>query len=482
MFLALLLLLNPILTRPGYTIRLVSANVPAAAITQLAFKPGDLTHLYALQASGSVLRYDYDPVTGDLGSALVIASGMAQALGLAFHGNDAYVSIDRGGSSSSRPGDGRITRLSAPNASGVYQVRHDFVHSINKGDHDVNQLVIVGDTLYMGIGAVTRNGDPSQENVYTMTIARIADLTAIDWSGPIGADFKGPVNYLASPAEWTNTAPTDGFLRYYASGFRNPFGIAVDDQGRLWVSTNGNSDAGFLSHDELYRDVPLGGQGTFPPASFGFPPPLIQGTPIVPFADLGQNPSPTGLDFVPGGVDAGFVVLAQAGASNQNQFPVGKDVLLVDPVSGAFQILVDDMNLPTDVQRDPYGRLLVSDYADGSIWLLTPPRRRVGAVSGLHLGKAGGSLSITWNASCSAGDQDYEIYEGMLGSFASHLPRACSTGGSTAATFVPGPGARYYLVVPRDAWSEGSHGRRSNGTERPQPPAACRPQVTGACS
>jgi glucose/arabinose dehydrogenase len=482
MLLGLLLLLTPTVTRPGYTIRLVSASVPAAVITQLAFKPGDLTHLYAVQESGSVLRYDYDPVTGDLGNALVIASGMAQALGLAFHGNDAYVSIDRGGSVTVRPGDGRIARLSSPSASGVYQVRHDFVHSINKGSHDVNQLVIVGNTLYVGIGAVGRTGNPAQENVYTMTIARIADLTAIDWSGPVGPDFKGPVNYLASPAQWTDTAPTDGLLRYYASGFRNPFGIAADDDGDVWVSTNGNSDAGFLSHDELYRKVPLEGQGTFPPASFGFPPPYIVGDPIVPLSDLGQNPSPTGLDFVPGGSDAGFVVLAQAGASNQDQFPVGKDVLLVDPVSGAFQILVDDMNLPTDVQRDPYGRLLVSDYADGSIWLLTPPRRRVGAVSGLRLGKAGGSLSLTWNASCSAGDQDYEIYEGMLGSVASHLPRACSTGGSTAATFVPGPGARYYLVVPRDAWSEGSYGRKRDGTERPQPPAACRPQVTGACS
>lgn len=475
-------LLSPTVTRPGYTIRLVSASVPASGITQLAFKPGDLTHLYALQESGSVQRYDYNPVTGDLSNALSVASGMAQALGLAFHGNDLYVTIDRGGSDTVRPGDGRITRLSAPNASGVYQVRHDFVHSINKGDHDVNQLVILGNTLYTGIGAVGRKGDPAQENVYTMTIARIADLTAIDWSGPIGADFKGPVNYLASPAEWTNSTPADGFLRYYASGFRNPFGIAADDEGDLWVSTNGNSDVGFLSHDELYRKVPLHGQGTFPPASFGFPSPYITGDPIVPFSDLGQNPSPTGLDFVPGGQDAGFPVVAQAGATNQAQFPVGKDVLLVDPVTGAFQILVDDMNLPTDVQRDPYGRLLISDYADGSIWLLTPPRDAVGTAASLHVGKgSGGSLALSWSASCAPGDTDYEVYEGSLGAFTSHVPKLCSTSGATGAVLSPAAGNRYYLVVPRDAFSEGSYGRRSGGAERPSSPAACRPQVAGAC-
>jgi hypothetical protein len=112
---------------------------------------------------------------------VAIASGMAQALGLAFHGQDLFVTIDRGGSRTVRPGDGRIARLSAPGANGVYQTRHDFVHSINKGDHDVNQLVIVGDTLYTGIGAVGRTGNPAEENVYTMTIARIADLNAVDW-------------------------------------------------------------------------------------------------------------------------------------------------------------------------------------------------------------------------------------------------------------------------------------------------------------
>jgi len=483
MLLGLLLVINPIVTRPGYSIRLVSTNVPAASVVQLAFKPGDPGHLYAMQATGNLLRYDYHPLTGELSNAVIVASGMAQALGIAFHGNDAYVTIDRGGSDTVRPGDGRITRLSAPNAAGVYQVRHDFVHSINKGDHDVNQLVILGNTLYTGIGAVTRNGNPSLENIYTMTIARIADLTAIDWSGPIGPDFKGPINYLAPPAEWTNTAPADGFLRYYASGFRNPFGIALDDDGDLWVSTNGNSDAGFLSPDELYKKVPLGGQGTFPPASFGFPPPLIVGTPITPLTNLGQNPSPTGLDFVPGGVDRGFVILAQAGATDQVHFPVGKDVLIVDPVTGSFQTLVDAMNLPTDVQRDPFGRLLISDYMDGSIWLLTPPRDPVGSNAGLQIAKAaGGNLTLSWGASCSPDDTDYEVYEGALGTFATSVPRACSTAGATSTTFAPASGNRFYLVVPRDAWSEGSYGRKGDGTERPQPPAACRPQGTGACS
>jgi glucose/arabinose dehydrogenase len=478
-------LLTPTVTRPGYSIRLVSASVPATVITQMTFKPGDLDHLYALQESGNVLRYDYNRVTGDLSNALVLASGLSQALGLGFHGDDLFVTMDKGGSRTVRPGDGRITRLSSPNAAGVFQVRHDFVHSINKGDHDINQIVIVGDTLYTGIGGVGRKGDPAEENIYTLTIARIANLNAIDWSGPIGADFKGPVNYLASPAEWINTTPADGYLRYYASGFRNPFGIAADADGDIWISTNGNSDVGFLSPDEVYRKVPLHGQGTFPPPSWGFTT-YITGDPITPFSNLGQSPSPTGLDFVPGGPDAGYPVVAEEGASNQAQYPVGKDVILLDPVTGSFQILVDDMNLPTDVQRDPFGRLLISDYSDGSIWLLTPPRSLVGTVPGggadaLSVAKAGANLTLTWTASCAPADSDYEVYEGALGDFTSHAPRACSTLGATTATLTPSSENRYYLVVPRDAFSEGSYGRRGNGAERPQAAGACRPQVAGAC-
>ena len=189
------------------------------------------------------------------------------------------------------------------------------MHGIPAGQHGINQLQIVDNTLYVGIGAAGRKGDPAEENVYTMTVARIVDLTQIDFSGPIGPDFTGPVNYLADPNEWINTAGGDGRLRYYASGFRNPFGIVIDADGDLWLSTNGNSDPGFLSPDLVYKKVPLGSQGSFPPASFGFGPPHITGSPIQAFVDLGQSPSPTGLAFMPSGPDTGKLVVAQYGAT-----------------------------------------------------------------------------------------------------------------------------------------------------------------------
>jgi hypothetical protein len=63
----------PGLGRPGHTLSKVSAAVPATGIAQLAFRPGDTTHVYAARVSGVVTRYDYDPVTGQMANALDVS-------------------------------------------------------------------------------------------------------------------------------------------------------------------------------------------------------------------------------------------------------------------------------------------------------------------------------------------------------------------------------------------------------------------------
>jgi len=93
--------------------------------------------------------------------------------------------------------------------------------------------------------------------------------------------------------------------------------------------------------------------------------------------------------------------------------------------------------------------------------------------SPLTLASAGGNLTLTWGTSCRTGDSDYEIYEGILGSYYSHTAKLCSTGGATAWTFPLPSGSTYYLVVPRNARREGSYGRRSSGEEIPPPSGAC---------
>ena len=84
------------------------------------------------------------------------------------------------------------------------------------------------------------------------------------------------------------------------------------------------------------------------------------------------------------------------------------------------------------------------------------------------MAKTDSEITLSWDASCVAGDDDYEIYEGEGGDFTSHTSKLCTTLGATSATFVPAAGSSYYLVVPRNADREGSYGTDSNGIERPQ--------------
>lgn len=92
-----------------------------------------------------------------------------------------------------------------------------------------------------------------------------------------------------------------------------------------------------------------------------------------------------------------------------------------------------------------------------------------------------GDLTLQWGASCLQTDTDYEVYEGTIGAYYSHSPKLCSTGGSLSATFTPGSGSRYYLIVPRNTSSEGSYGLDSNGDERPAGSPACGVRRIDAC-
>jgi hypothetical protein len=99
----------------------------------------------------------------------------------------------------------------------------------------------------------------------------------------------------------------------------------------------------------------------------------------------------------------------------------------------------------------------------------------------LTMGKSGDDLTLTWGASCAAGDDDYEIYEGTIGSYYSHVKKLCTTGGSLAVTMTTDFGNHYYLVVPRNAAFEGSYGLDGNGAERPVGSTTCSTRMIGSC-
>ncbi|HKQ98598.1 MAG TPA: Ig-like domain repeat protein, partial [Candidatus Polarisedimenticolia bacterium] len=96
---------------------------------------------------------------------------------------------------------------------------------------------------------------------------------------------------------------------------------------------------------------------------------------------------------------------------------------------------------------------------------------------------AGGDITLSWGASCSANDTDYAVYEGIVGHAYNHVARLCSTGGATSVTLTPPPGVNvYYLVVPRHGAFEGAYGHGVGGAAIPPGGGACAAQlVTTTC-
>ncbi len=153
----------------------------------------------------------------------------------------------------------------------------------------------------------------------------------------------------------------------------------------------------------------------------------------------------------------------------------------------------------------PGGVLLWEAFSPfATVWVTTPPSGDVCATGGydaylacfrvapdshvgtpggnagappLRITQAAGALAMTWGDSCVNTDTDFSVYEGPIGSFAAHVPLACSTGSQPAATLSPSAGNTYYLVVAHDGTSEGSYGTDSAGNQRPQSARACLPMA-----
>jgi FlgD Ig-like domain len=348
----------------GYTLTMISGAIPDSlieGISQLAFKPGDPNHLFAVQSDrGKIVRYDYS-ANGTLTNPLVVKSGLTIPIGIAFRGAELYVSTNA-------DNDGRILRLRDLNSDGVFEERVDFVRGVPVREHYVDQLQIRGNMLYAPIGTRTNGGVPSCERIYCGVIARVADLTQVN--------FNGVANALPDSATFVNPLPVDGFLRRYAWGFRNPFGIRVDALGQVWASDNGASLCTTCSTcnrfaidtaDYFYGPIPQGARGVFPPAGF----PGGGGATMTPLTDLGFHPAVAGFDWIATGPDASKILLTEFGPTDP--LPIGKDIVKIDPGTGAKSSFITGFDGPTDLVADLSGRLVISDYLTPAIYLLTPP-------------------------------------------------------------------------------------------------------------
>jgi hypothetical protein len=96
-----------------------------------------------------------------------------------------------------------------------------------------------------------------------------------------------------------------------------------------------------------------------------------------------------------------------------------------------------------------------------------------------------GQVEIAYTPACSA--SNHTIYFGNLSGVATYdyTGAVCNVGISGTASFNPGPGSAFFLVVGHDGAVEGSYGQRSTGAERPEDtatPGCDLPQsLAGSC-
>jgi len=211
----------------------------------------------------------------------------------------------------------------------------------------------------------------------------------------------------------------------------------------------------------------------------------------VPTTILGQTFGPSDIVALLGGV---FTLLWDAAGEGVPAYAnlVGLDATYAGPLM-TFDVpatLAATEALPGDLiswegtnswvllSRDPswpaYARL--RDFA------LPPPGGTVpdgqsGSVPLTVMPAGGGMLLLSWGDSCSPGDTDYEVYEGIIGSFTTPAPILCTTDGLTSVAIAPRSVNAFYIVVPRNSLVEGSYGTRSDGTQRPPSPFACLEQT-----
>jgi glucose/arabinose dehydrogenase len=280
--------------------------------TALAFGPDGL--LYATQEGGEI-------VAVGRGSARprVVARGFRTPLGLAWRGRTLFVSAQ-----------GSVQRLELRGRR--LTARRTIVSRLPYGRHQQDNVVVGPDgRLYLGSGStcdVCRERDPRSAAILSFR--------------PNGSD-----------------------LRVFASGLRNPFGLAFQPgTGRLYVSVN-NADN--LGASEPAESIVIARRG----ARYGWPDcwPSWRLRRLVgscrgvtpPLAYLEPHSSPNGLAFW-----RGRLYVAEWGQYASERW--GRKVVAVDPRTGRSRLFADGFDHPLALAVEPEGGLLVADWGRGLLY------------------------------------------------------------------------------------------------------------------
>ena len=249
--------LRAVVIAPGFDFNIFadSSNVPEFALsaftgpTSLAFDSRG--RLFVGTLSGKILVMPDSDEDGRLDNLKIFASGLQQVLGLEFNpkNGDLYAT-----SNGFNGGVGRILRLRDTNGDDVADEIVTIVDGLpSEGDHQTDRIKFGPDgRLYIGQGSSTDNGTASlgrpEERFLNATIFNI--------------DVDNPV------------------INVFATGLRNPFGMAFHpENGELFTTDGGSGELCQLNPQNCPQDVapPEEVNWVVAGGNYGFP--QCEGTP-----------------------------------------------------------------------------------------------------------------------------------------------------------------------------------------------------------
>jgi len=309
------------------------------------------------------------------------------------------------------PSADRITLLRGIGANGVAQTRSVFL----RGLHSPFGMALVGSDLYVAnTDAIVRFPYASGDTQITAPGVKIFDLPAESgghWTRDLIASRDGSRLYVTVGSE-SNVGergmnnevgraaiheidPATGHSRVFASGLRNPNGLAWEPHsGALWVAVNERDELGSDLVPDYMTSVRDGGFYGWPYSYYGqhvderVQPerPDLVATAIVPDYALGAHTASLGLAFyeadaLPGKYEGGAFI-GQHGSWNRNPRS-GYKVIFVPfadgrPAGPPEDVLTDFLSAdgqafgrPVGVVVDRAGALLVADDVGNVVWRVT---------------------------------------------------------------------------------------------------------------
>ena len=378
------------------------------AVSQIAFDPSNNNRVFASTFSSGIWSFDYDPngvsILSNANQILPAGSGIAGSLGIALHqdaslGTVLYLAPSvpfQGASGIPVLANQSIVRLTDANGDGTWggsgDLNQTLIDNISVNQHhQVDQLKVQGDQLFVAIGTKTQFGginipDPG-EAAHNGTVSFIGDLnqlsaTATNQSAFTYVDLTGDGAVDNSDVRADTQAFTsndDIKLRVYSTGFRNPYGIAFSPDGNLFVAQNSQddedklyqaffqSDHGFAKENNVVGDWRVDGDSTLAadPSSLAIGAGYFDtNNNVDPLAFLGNRTSANGFDFLTNTVDPsleGDILISRFNPDGAGpQFDSG-DIVHVDSLTGDSTVVVDGVIGILDTQRDPFGNFLFSD-------------------------------------------------------------------------------------------------------------------------